>query len=169
MIPEIRLATLEDVDTLLNMTQACAKQMIINNIFQWNENYPNRTAFENDVHRNELFVLLENLQIIGCIVLSTFMDEEYKTVDWLTPDDTNLYIHRLAVHPKAQGKGFAQQLMEFAENYAIENNYRSIRLDTFSKNLRNQKFYELRRYKKLGNIYFPKQSIYPFYCYEYVL
>ncbi len=169
MIPKIRLATSEDIDTLLDITKACAKQMILNNIFQWNENYPNRNAFETDVHRNELFVLVESSQIIGCMVISTFMDEEYKTVDWHTPDDTNLYIHRLAVHPKAQGKGYAQQLMQFAENYAIENNYRSIRLDTFSKNLRNQKFYELRGYKKLGNIYFPKQSVYPFYCYEYVL
>lgn len=169
MNPQIRSATLADIDQLLLLTKACAKQMIINNIFQWNENYPNRSAFETDVDRKELFVIWEHSEIIGCIVISTFMDEEYKTVDWETPNDSNLYIHRLAVHPKAQGKGYAQQLMQFAENYAIENNYHSIRLDTFSKNLRNQKFYELRGYKKLGNIYFPKQSVYPFYCYEYVL
>jgi ribosomal protein S18 acetylase RimI-like enzyme len=166
---QIRRATLADIDALLIITKACAKHMIYNNIFQWNENYPNRNAFVTDVHRNELFVLFDTSQIVGCIVISTFMDEEYKDVDWLSPDGTSVYIHRLAIHPETQGKGYAQQLMTFAENYAIENNYRSIRLDTFSKNLRNQKFYELRGYKKLGNIYFPKQSVYPFYCYEYML
>ena len=59
--------------------------------------------------------------------------------------------------------------MDFAENYAITNRAASIRLDTFSKNLGNQMFYETRGYKRLGNIYFPKQSEHPFYCYELVL
>ncbi|QHI37608.1 hypothetical protein IMCC3317_29880 [Kordia antarctica] len=166
---QIRTGTSKDIDTLLNIAKACAKHMIHNGIFQWNENYPNRKAFSTDVARNELYVLIEASQIIGCVVISTFMDEEYKTVNWLSPDNTSVYIHRLAIHPEAQGKGYAQYLMQFAETHAIENNYRSIRLDTFSKNLRNQKFYELRNYKKLGNIYFPKQSVYPFYCYERIL
>ena len=150
-----RLATSQDIDALLVITKACAKYMIEKRIFQWNENYPNREAFEHDVARNELYVLIEDTEIKGCVVISTLMDEEYKTVKWLTPDGTNIYIHRLAVHPKAQGKGYAQFLMQFAENYAIENNYRSIRLDTFSKNPRNQKFYELRGYKKLEDIFLP--------------
>jgi ribosomal protein S18 acetylase RimI-like enzyme len=166
---QIRPATLEDIEALLAITKACAKHMTDNNIFQWNENYPNKSAFITDVQRKELYVLFDVSQIVGCVVISTFMDEEYKTIQWLSPDDTSVYIHRLAVHPEVQGKGYARQLMEFAENYAIENNYRSIRLDTFSKNKRNQKFYELRNYKKLENIYFPKQSVYPFYCYERLL
>lgn len=97
------------------------------------------------------------------------MDKEYVPVNWLTKNENNIYIHRLAVHPKSQGKGYAQQLMGFAEDYAIENSYSSIRLDTFSQNKRNQKFYELRGYKRLGDIYFLKQSKYPFHCYELVL
>jgi ribosomal protein S18 acetylase RimI-like enzyme len=87
----------------------------------------------------------------------------------LTPHGDNLYIHRFAIHPTQQGTGKAQFFMEFAESYAIENNYCSIRLDTFSKNLRNQKFYELRGYKKLSDVYFPNQSVYPFHCYERIL
>ena len=165
----IRKATRLDIDSLMNLTKACAAFMIKNNIYQWNEHYPNRKAFKNDIFRKELYVLELNNTIIGCVTISTFMDEEYKEVNWLTPNKNNIYIHRLAIHPKHQGKGFAQQLMDFAERLAIDNSYASIRLDTFSKNKRNQKFYELRGYKKLGTIYFPKQSVYPFYCYERVL
>jgi len=73
------------------------------------------------------------------------------------------------VHPKFQGEGYAQKLMAFAENYAKKYNYNSIRLDTFSENIRNQNFYEQRNYTKLEAIYFPNQSEYPFYCYEKVL
>jgi len=162
----IRLGKKEEILQLLAITSACAENMISQNIFQWNEEYPSQTAFELDVLRKELYVLTSKEKIIGCIVLTSKMDEEYLPINWLTPNKNNLYIHRLAIHPNFQGKGFAQKLMDFAEDFAIKNSYSSIRLDTFSKNLRNQKFYELRAYKKLGSIYFPKQSEFPFYCYE---
>jgi len=165
----IRKATLKDIDSIMPITKACARFMIEKNIFQWNEHYPNRAAFEQDVKRNELYVLELDNTIVGCIVISTFMDSEYIPIQWLTPNEDNIYIHRLAIHPEHQGKGCAQRLMDFAENSAKQNNFKSIRLDTFSQNKRNQKFYELRGYKRLGDIYFPKQSVYPFYCYELVI
>ena len=165
----IREGTIKDIDAILNITKTCARHMINKQIYQWNEHYPNKKAFENDVIRKELVVIETNSELIGCITVSTFMDDEYVPVSWLTPNENNLYVHRLAVHPEFQGKGFAQKLMDYAENYAKTNSFASIRLDTFSKNERNQKFYEVRGYQRLGNIMFPKQSKYPFYCYELVL
>lgn len=164
----IRVATIEDIDKLLFITKACAAHMINKNIFQWNEFYPNKQAFLRDFERNDLFVLEVENTIIGCITISTFMDEEYIPISWLTPNSNNIYIHRLAVHPKHQGKGYAQKLMDFAEAYTENNNYLSVRLDTFSQNKRNVQFYEQRGYRRLGEIFFPKQSNYPFYCYELV-
>ena len=165
----IRKGTITDIEAIIDLTKSCAKHMISKGIFQWNEHYPNKEAFINDVNRNELYVLELGNQIAGTVVVSTLMDEEYVPIQWLTKNKNNLYIHRLAIDPKHQGKGYAQQLMGFAEKYAIDNNYTSIRLDTFSQNKRNQKFYELRGYKRLDDIYFPKQSKYPFHCYELVL
>ena len=165
----IRKGTLQDITAIMAMTKACAKAMIANGIYQWNEHYPNKEAFIKDVNRQELYVLVKESSVVGTVVMSTLMDEEYIPIKWLTQNDNNLYIHRLAIHPDHQGKGFAQKLMDFAESYAIDNNYTSIRLDTFSQNKRNQKFYELRSYKRLGDIFFPKQSEYPFHCYELVL
>jgi len=165
----IRLAEEKDITFILEITKACATSMIDKGIFQWNAHYPNAEAFKNDIKRNELYVLEKESNIVGCIVVSTYMDSEYKPIKWLTLNENNIYIHRLAVHPKYQGKGYAQQLMNFAEHFSIDNDYSSIRLDTFSRNQRNQKFYELRGYKRLGDIYFPKQSEFPFHCYELVL
>ncbi len=164
----IRTAKLQDIPHILTITRACAVHMAKKGIFQWNEHYPNAEAFGKDVARGELFVL-EDDKVIGCITISTLMDKEYDIVEWLTANGNNLYVHRLAVHPSSQGKGHAQQLMGFAEAYALENNFTSIRLDTFSQNQRNQHFYEQRGYQRLGSIYFPMQSEHPFYCYEKVL
>ncbi|MDT0557941.1 GNAT family N-acetyltransferase [Ichthyenterobacterium sp. W332] len=165
----IRKATKQDINTIMLITKACAKHMQAKGIFQWNEYYPNRDAFINDVERRELYVLEIDQLLMGCVVISTFMDKEYEPIQWLTKSNNNIYIHRLCIHPNQQGKGYAQHLMEFAETYAKEHNINSIRLDTFSQNNRNQKFYEKRGYERLDDIYFPKQSEHPFHCYELVL
>jgi len=165
----IASAKISQIPEILIMTDACRISMEANSIYQWTTEYPSKQAFENDIKRHELFVLQFHNEIVGCIVVSLFMDEEYKSVDWLTQNTKNYYIHRLAVHPNFQGKGFAQRLMDFGENFARENNALSVRLDTFSQNKRNQKFYEQRGYIKLGDIFFPKQSNHPFHCYELIL
>lgn len=165
----IRLAKLSEIQEIMSMTRACAKKMISEGIFQWNEHYPNIEAFQNDIAREELFVQLEDDTVVGCVTISSEKDEEYNPVSWLTEDGDQLYIHRLAVHPEFQHQGRAKQLMDFAEALAKKRKVISIRLDTFSVNKRNQRFYEARGYKKLEDIYFPKQSDQPFHCYELIL
>ena len=165
----IRKAVITDIDSILSITKACTKTMIENDIFQWNAFYPSKSTFINDINRNELYTLEKENVIIGCIVISTLIDEEYKPVKWLTENGSHIYIHRLAIHPNFQKKGYAQQLMGFAESYAKDQHYTSIRLDTFSQNRGNQKFYEKRGYQKLECIHYLKQSMHPFYCYELIL
>lgn len=162
-------ASISDLDALHNLTKSCAAHLIENEIFQWNENYPSKEILKNDIELEQIWKLEKQNKVVGIIVLSEIEDEEYKNVKWLTQNSKNIYVHRLAVHPDYQGKGYAKELMDFAENYAETNNYDSIRLDTFSQNKRNQKFYENRKYIKLENIYFPNQSKFPFYCYEKII
>ena len=165
----IKKATLPDLLEIKKLTEACAKALQEKDIFQWNEHYPSREKLEQDIENEELYVLVEKREILGIIILTPQVDEEYIPVSWLTPNDSNLYVHRLAVHPVVWGQGKGQELMDFAEDFAKKEGYQSIRLDTFSQNKRNQAFYESRGYVRLENIFFPKQSEHPFFCYELVL
>ncbi|MEM7487412.1 MAG: GNAT family N-acetyltransferase [Bacteroidota bacterium] len=165
----IRHAKISQIKDIQNLAKACAEKMIANGIYQWNEHYPTKSTFIKDIERNELYVKEHHDKIIGTVVISTHMDEEYIPIQWLTPNGNSTYIHRLSVHPNFQGQGFAQELMAFAEAYSKTNSYASVRLDTFSQNKRNQRFYEQRGYARLGDIFFPKQSSHPFHCYELVL
>ncbi|MFD0964351.1 GNAT family N-acetyltransferase [Pseudofulvibacter geojedonensis] len=165
---EIIKATNNDVDELLTVTQACAKHMIENGIYQWNELYPSKEAFENDVDLHQLWVIKDGKRVIGSIVITEVEDEEYHDIEWLTESGNTVYIHRLSIHPSYQGQGLAQRLMSFAESYAKQKKYNSVRLDAFSQNKRNNTFYQKRGYQQLGDIYFPKQSEHPFHCYELV-
>lgn len=162
----IRLANKLDIPEILKLTAACAQAMADVGIHQWNESYPSQEAFERDIRRGELYLLLENKNIVGTIVISTFMDQEYYSVPWLTVNQNNYYIHRLAVHPTHQKKGYGKLLMDYAEEIARNNHAVSVRLDTFSQNKRNNTFYKSRGYQKVGSIFFPKQSDLPFFCYE---
>jgi ribosomal protein S18 acetylase RimI-like enzyme len=162
-------AKITDLNQLYEITKSCAAHLIAQDIFQWNEDYPSKNILQKDIELQQLWKLEDKNQIIGLIVLTEIEDKEYTNVHWITKNSKNLYIHRLAVHPNFQRKGNAQKLIDFAENYAKQHHYASVRLDTFSQNKRNQKFYKQRGYQQLEEIFFPKQSIHPFYCYELVL
>ena len=166
---KIELAEINDINDIMKMIHDCANDLISKNIFQWNEKYPSRDIFLSDIEKKNLFILKNNSGIIGCIALSHEKDIEYNDVKWITKDDKNLYLHRLAVDPKFQKKGIGKLLMDFAEDYARNNKFISVRLDTFSKNERNNRFYKSRKYTKLDDVYFPNQSEFPFHCYEKIL
>ena len=163
---KIELAVISHLDKVKEIAECCASDMINRNIFQWNEKYPSKKIFKEDIESNSLYLAKINQEIVGCIMLTKNKDDVYKDIKWLSGDNINLYIHRLAVHPLFQKKGIGRKMMDFAEDYAKSNNYESVRLDTFSKNKRNNIFYENRGYIRLGNVYFPEQSRFPFYCFE---
>ncbi|MGI9594474.1 MAG: GNAT family N-acetyltransferase [Patiriisocius sp.] len=165
----IRKAATSEIVQLIAITKLCAAHMISQHIYQWNETYPNIKAFEQDHKRGELYVLYVSNTLVGCITISSKKDLEYDAISWATQDSKQYYIHRLAILPAFQHQGHARTLMDFAEGFAKSNQALSVRLDTFSQNKRNQRFYENRGYQRLGSIYFPNQSQHPFYCYELVL
>ncbi|MDN3596054.1 GNAT family N-acetyltransferase [Zunongwangia endophytica] len=166
----IKTALPEDLAEIKQLTERCAQAMISKGIYQWNENYPTKEKLANDIEKKELFKLLnEENELTGIIVLTPEMDDEYIPIEWLTENKNNLYIHRLATDPSFWGLGNGKILMDFAEEFARDHNYDSVRLDTFSQNKRNNRFYEARGYKRLGDIFFPEQSEHPFHCYELVL
>ena len=164
----IRRAIEGDPQNIVAIAQAFARHMIAEGIFQWNEHYPSLSTFERDLVNQELYVLEVDKAVIGAIVISTRMDDFYQAIEWLTPSAKNGYLHRLCVHPEFQGKGYAKQLLDFAEDKLRNQGCLSVRLDTFSKNVRNQKLYEARGYQKLGDVYFDQKSEHPFHCYELV-
>ena len=165
----IRKARIADLIPVKKITEDCAAAPIEQGIYQWNSEYPSLAAFRKDIEKQSLYVYENKGAVIGCIVFSQEKDPLYNSIHWLTDDYKNLYIHRLAVHPNNQKQGIARQMMDFAEAYATQEQIISIRLDTFSKNLRNIRFYKARGYTKLGEVYFVKQSQDPFHCFEKVV
>lgn len=134
-------------------------------IYQWTATYPTISIIENDLRKHLLYTLKNNTEIIGAIHISEEQESEYELIPWEFDPTKVLVIHRLIIEPKHQRNGYAKKLMDYAENYAKENNYTSIRLDAYSKNKSVVEFYKKRNYCIRGNVHFPERE-YPFYCME---
>ena len=166
----ISLGTPAELDVIHALAHACRKHMRQNGIDQWDENYPDATILQNDIALNNLFVFRQNETVLGMVVLNETQDPEYAEIQWSTSEsDRNLVVHRLAVHPDHQRNGIARKLMDFSENWAKENGFDAIRLDTFSQNPRNQKFYKNRGYTELGSVFLSYKKKHPYYCYEFLI
>lgn len=48
----------------------------------WNEYYPVYSDFENDALKNELYILKQNREIIGVVVLNSKEDKKWKKDKW---------------------------------------------------------------------------------------
>jgi ribosomal protein S18 acetylase RimI-like enzyme len=162
---EIRIAEIEDAKEIYAIYLNAKKNLIESGIFQWTDSYPSSKIITEDIRNKYLYVLTCDNDIIGAINISEEQEKEYETIDWKFDDSKILVIHRLVIDPKYQRKGHARELMNFAEKFADEYKYTSIRLDAYSPNTRVIEFYKARDYFIRGEVYFPERE-FPFYCME---
>ena len=66
----IRKAVRKDIPNLKKITEACARQMIAQGIFQWNEQYPSVAVFQKDIEQENMYVFELDEKLAGCVMLS---------------------------------------------------------------------------------------------------
>lgn len=109
----------------------------------------------------------ESGSCVAAVSLTWEQDAAYQTVEWLGSEPV-LVVHRLSVDPSYQRTGMGSHLMDFAEAYATQNAYASIRLDSYTGNPAATRLYQRRGYRKAGQVHFPRRSL-PFICFEKIL
>lgn len=163
--PKIEKGKLSDVESVFQIYSNCRNQLVKKGIFQWTNKYPTVLIVENDLKKKELFILKKASEIIGALVLNEEQDTQYRSIKWVFDNSKILVIHRLVVSPKHQKHGYAQQMLEFAEDFAKENKYSAIRLDVYSQNETAVQLYKKRNYFIRGQVNFPGREL-GFYCME---
>jgi len=161
-----QLALIEDVDSIMDIFIACTDVMVAAGIDQWNYTYPTHKVVTQDINKKEAYVFKENDKCLATITLNAEQDEQYQTINWSFSSEKVFVIHRLAVHPEAQGRGFGKQLCLLAEQVAKERGHEVIRLDAYSENtISNQLYLRLGYQIADGYCYFHDNDI-PFKCFE---
>ncbi|ANS74351.1 GCN5 family acetyltransferase [Paenibacillus yonginensis] len=153
---EIIKANPDHLQPLMSMIGRVVRIMNDGGNEQWGADYPAEDIIAEDINSQTMYIAAgENGQVLGMMVLDENQDDQYAGIDWQQKQGPNLIMHRLAVDPNAQGQGIASKLIAFAERYALENGYRSLRLDTYEKNRTAQGLYLKLGYEIRGKINYP--------------
>lgn len=163
----IALAEPKHLPDLLRLYTTCMRAMRAGGIEQWGDDYPTSAIIEKDVRDGSLHILEEMESILASICLNETQAPEYQALRWQTPEPI-LVVHRLCVDPARQRGGLGNQMMDFAEDFARQEGYAGIRLDTYSNNPAALRLYERRGYCRTGEVRFRGRSL-PFYCFEKAL
>ncbi|UZW12479.1 GNAT family N-acetyltransferase [Clostridium pasteurianum] len=160
---EIKKANMESLDILLEIIKLAVADMHEQGVYQWDHTYPSKDIISDDIREENLYMYVDENIIKGFIVLNEYQDKEYEKVQWKCTQGKQLIVHRLCVGPKYKGKGIATRLIEYADIYGRDNNYSSIRLDTFIDNKRARRLYEKEGYNMVGELNFRLGT---FCCFE---
>ena len=145
-----RLGKREDLDEICCLIKKAIELMERQGIDQWDELYPTKEVFLDDIEKNTLYVAVEDDKIIAVYVINRECDEEYHKCEWENPDESACVIHRLCVSPDCQNKGIGSMVLSHIEEQVKHMGYLSIRLDVFTENPYALKLYEKNGYEKRG-------------------
>jgi ribosomal protein S18 acetylase RimI-like enzyme len=164
-------ACLDHLDQVNDLIRRVTIALIRQGIFQWDETYPNRAFLRQAILDGNLFVYVDDGNLIGSVVLDEWQAPEWSGIEWLPSDSAVLVIHALAIEPHCQGRGYGTALLQACEQLAFANGYKCIRLDTFEGNAAAKQLYERHGYQYRGMIqYRSKPHGHQVYlCYEKII
>lgn len=160
----IRKAVLMDLDIITKILKDTLAEMHSYNNYQWDENYPNKQDFINDINEGSLYVYEDNCLVVGFLCINIKEPVEYKGLNWSLNEGAYI-LHRLAVDINHRKEKVGFKLMQFAEDLAINNKIFYLKTDTYSLNTKAQRLIECCGYEYVGTMEFLNKEK-PFYCYE---
>ncbi|PUA37618.1 N-acetyltransferase [Paenibacillus elgii] len=160
--------TADDLKSLLTLYREVTAHLNQNGVRQWDWLYPNRFVIGADAKRGTAYGVREGDRVIGAVVVDRRQSGNYSELPWTDRTGDPACIHRLAVHPAAQGQGIGKRLLQFAEQQARTEGCTSIRLDVFTGNPGAVGMYRRAGYTEVGAIRFPMRKE-PYLCFEKLL
>ena len=159
----IRLATTTDIKAILAIVEDARCQIEELGFIQWSREsgYPSASTFMTDIANNELYVIEENVSVLGFMALVKSHNFDYDNIEGKWLNDANYYtIHRLAIKKTARHQGLAIKLIEWAKNIASANHV-SLRIDTHLKNIPMQNLILRTGFTYCGIIKLAKEKLEP--------
>lgn len=135
----VRYATLDDLDSILEMLKLCKEDMKIRKLNIWNDTYPTVDTIIDDI-KSGLSIVYDNDGII-CSFLAMKPNVENTFEELYKCHNNFCLIQRVMVHPAYRRMGFAQAMFKFIDGLG----YKGLRLLT-----RNTNVYSVNLYLKLG-------------------
>lgn len=152
----IRLATPNDIESLLEIVGDAQQSLKNRGIDQWQNGYPNRESILSDISKGIGFVVLRQDEIAAYAAIIINGEPEYQHLDgkWLSEKDY-VVIHRICVRKTYTRQGLATHLMHKAEETALSQNIHSFKIDTHKDNHYMIGLLEKEGFTYCGEIHYP--------------
>lgn len=124
-------------------------------INQWQgQDKPNLDNFKELIENKNIFVLDDKEKVVSTVIIYDYDLDYEKNLDgkWSSPK-AYLALHRIGTLSSERNKGYGRKIIEFAEDFAKENNYKSLRIDTHRENKTMQNILNLLGYNYVGLVY----------------
>lgn len=124
-------------------------------INQWQgQDKPNLDNFKELIENKNIFVLDDKEKVVSTVIIYDYDFDYEKNLDgkWSSPK-AYLALHRIGTLSSERNKGYGRKIIEFAESYAKENNFKSVRIDTHRENKSMQNLLKSMNYVYVGLVY----------------
>lgn len=157
---QFRKAVPSDLENIVAVFRSAVKTMEDSHIFQWDQLYPNREDFQEDIAGNHMYVGEEDGELCAVFVLNREVDEQYVKGSWEYVGEDYVVLHRLCVNPVFQNRGIGTATVKYLEKLAEREGCKAVRLDVFSGNPYALKMYHALGYHIVGEVRFRKGRFY---------
>ena len=148
---DFRLAGMQDLLQLKDVYKQIVKNMDEQDIQIWDDIYPCE-FFEEDIKNNQLYILLNNGEIVSAFVLSDTNSGE-TAVEWNDNHAKAVYIDRLGVNVKYSKKGIGSLMLDNAKEIAKTLNAEYLRLFVVDINIPAIQLYTKKEFIKVNGVY----------------
>ena len=149
----IRKANAADLDALEQLfDDLCDHLATTVNAPGWEKGrYPVRAVAEEALASDCLYVAVSEGSVVGTVTLNDQSPPAYENARW-KGNGRAAVVHTLAVHPQYLHCGVGRALMEYAVQWAKEENFDAIHLDTYEKNTPAKGLYEKLGFQFCGKV-----------------
>lgn len=152
---EFRLAKEIDREKIEKIYEDGSLKLKSLGINQWQgKEKPNLNDFTNLEDNKIIYVLEDEKEIVSTLIIYDHDDDYENNLHgkWNSPKPY-LALHRIATLNSQTKKGYGRKIIEFAESYARENNFKSVRIDTHRENKSMQSLLNSLGYSYVGIVY----------------
>ena len=156
---EFKLASLEYIDRMCEITDQAKAQLKGMGLDQWQSGYPSRETWLRDIEEGCTYLAMEDDEAVGIFAFLTAPEASYEVIDgtWLTPNDPEQVnyssLHRVCVADGCKGRGIAGMMIEKAFELTKERGIPSMRIDTHPGNIPMQKVIQKAGFTYCGEIH----------------
>lgn len=108
----------------------------------WRPPVPDYDKLKEELDHSFLYMIRKNHISIGILAFTKEKPNSYNKIKWKSESGNELLIKRIAIAPNWLSDELKSNVKNFIDNYARENNFKSVRLNVYTTNQEMNTFYK---------------------------